>query len=168
MVLLRRQAFAALRQMASRQAVLLTPLESSHPRLLPSRHRINRVHPALCKKTTFLFSLFSCTSRMPFQQPLSFQIHAGMGGYPPAHPTKDAHPEPARGGGVEGFVSRFFSLFSKSFRRNTYKISHKCSFQRTYSNANFFRCNTYKKLEGGGPGITSHALSCYAARLGLN
>jgi hypothetical protein len=146
MVLLRRQAFAALRQMASRQAVLLTPLESSHPRALSSRYRINRVHPALCKKTTFVFS---CTSRMPISQLLSFQIHAGMGGYPPAHPTKDAHPEPARGGGVEGFVSRFFSLFSKSFRRNTYKISHKCSFQRTYSNANFFRCNTYKKLGEG-------------------
>jgi hypothetical protein len=65
--------------MASRQAVLLTPLESSNPRLLPSPHRINRVHPAFCKRTTFFFS---CTSRMPFPQLLSFQIHAGMGGTP--------------------------------------------------------------------------------------
>src|SRR4029077_7636393 len=63
--------------MFPRYEVLLTPLESFRPRPLPSSYRINRVHPAFCKKTTFLFS---CTSRMPISQPLSFQIHAGMGG----------------------------------------------------------------------------------------
>jgi len=135
--------------MASRQAVLLTPLESFHFRPLPSRHRINRVHPAFCKRATFLFS---CTSRMPISQLLSFQIHAGMGGYPPAHPTKDAHPE--RPSGVEGFFSRLSSFLSrfctvaKFIRRNTYTTPHKCSFQRTYRKANFFRCNTYKKPGG--------------------
>jgi hypothetical protein len=64
--------------MVARYEVLLTPLESFQPRPLPSSHRINRVHPAFCKKTTFLFS---CTSRMPISQLLSFQFHAGMGGW---------------------------------------------------------------------------------------
>jgi hypothetical protein len=167
MVLLRRQAFAALRQMASRQAVLLTPLESSHPRLLPSRHRINRVHPALCKKTTFLFSLFSCTSRMPFQQPLSFQIHAGMGGYPPAHPTKDAHPEPACGGESKGTSpgSFRFSLSLLDATLTRYPISvHSKGLTATLTSLDA----TLTKNWGRGPGITRHALSCYAARLGLN
>jgi hypothetical protein len=33
---------------------------------------------------------------------------------------------------------------SKPFRSNTYTVQRKCSFQRTYGIANFFRCNTYK------------------------
>ena len=60
------------------EAVLLTPLASSHRRSLPPRHLINRVNPSFCKKPTFLFS---CACRMPFQQLLSFQIHACNGGY---------------------------------------------------------------------------------------
>jgi hypothetical protein len=67
--------------MASRQAVLLTPLESFRTRPLPTRHRINRVHPRFLQKTTFVFS---CACRMPFPQLLSFVIHQWDGAYPPS------------------------------------------------------------------------------------
>jgi hypothetical protein len=40
----------------------------------------------------------------------------------------------------------------KSFRRNTYRPSHKCCKQKTYGIANSFRCNTYEKQgEGSHP-----------------
>src|SRR4029077_8672913 len=70
--------FPALRQMASRQVVLLTPLESFHPRPLPSRYRINRVHPAFCKKQPFYFqALAGC----PFCKSFPLLFINGMGGW---------------------------------------------------------------------------------------
>jgi len=45
------------------------------------------------------------------------------------------------------------SSLSKSLIRNTYGLRCKCCKQKTYSNANSFRCNTYKKPRGvGAPG----------------
>src|SRR5712664_4960428 len=43
-----------------------------------------------------------------------------------------------------------FSLFLKSFSRNTYGPPRKCCKQKTYGLAKPFRCNTYKKHGGGG------------------
>jgi hypothetical protein len=63
--------------MASRQAVLLTPLESFRTRLLPSRHRINRVHSTLSKKQPFSFhALAGC----PFRNSFLFKFMPWMGG----------------------------------------------------------------------------------------
>jgi hypothetical protein len=93
MSLLRWPVFPALRQMASRlpslprasrgasmgqEAVLLTPLESLHPRLLPSSHRINRVHPVFCKKQPFSFHALAGTHFAT----LLFSISCRNGGYP--------------------------------------------------------------------------------------
>jgi hypothetical protein len=66
--------------MTSRRAVLLTPLESSHPRPLPSRHRINRVHPAFCKKQPFSFHALAGTHFAT----LLFSTSCRNGGYPPS------------------------------------------------------------------------------------
>jgi hypothetical protein len=66
--------------MASRQAVLLTPLESFHPRSLPSRHRIKRVHPVFCKKQLFSFHALAGTHFAT----LLFSISCRDGGYPPS------------------------------------------------------------------------------------
>ena len=44
-----------------------------------------------------------------------------------------------------------FSLFLKSFSRNTYGSTRKCCKQKTYGLAKPFRCNTYKKTGGGYP-----------------
>jgi hypothetical protein len=152
---LRRQAFAALlanglppsspsnsfRIFPPPAVTLSPPNQPSTPRSLQNNN--------LCIFTYFQDAHFAT----PF-----FSNSCRNGGYPPAHPTKDAHPE--RPSGVEGFFSRFFSLLPKSFRRNTYTASHKCSFQRTYSNANFFRCNTYKKLgEGDRASRVTHCLA---------
>ena len=79
--------------MASRQAVLLTPLESSHPRPLPSRHRISRVHPAFCRNATFLFS---CTSRNPFCNPFVLNFMQEWG-YPPSRQKSRSILAQARG-----------------------------------------------------------------------
>jgi hypothetical protein len=161
MALLRRLGFPALWQMASHQAVLpcpeerrVTPLESFHPRPLPSRHRINLMN------TDF-----------PVVDLLSF--HALVG----THFATLLFSISCRNGGYTPFKTKVFLYLCsnershcspKPFRSNTYTSSHKCSFQRIYSNANFFRCNTYKKTGGRGLEITSHALSCHTARLGLN
>jgi hypothetical protein len=73
MVLLRRQGLPAPRPMPSRQVVLLTPLESSHPQPSPSSHRINLmntdfpvVDPHSFQTLTgvhFATHLFSCSCR---------------------------------------------------------------------------------------------------------
>jgi hypothetical protein len=64
--------------MASRQAALLTPLESFHPRPLPSRHLINRVHSSFCKKQPFSFHALAGTHFAT----LLFSISCRNGGYP--------------------------------------------------------------------------------------
>src|SRR4249920_1774377 len=61
MVWLRRQGFPAPRPMASRQVVLLTPLESPQPPLSPSCHLINLVN-----------------TKFPVVDPLSFQTLTGV------------------------------------------------------------------------------------------
>jgi hypothetical protein len=129
--------------MASRQAVLLTPLESFHPRLLPSRHRINRVHPAFCKKQPFSFHALAGTHFAT----LLFSILCRNGGYLPSR-QKSCSP----------YSSETSPRSPKPFKRNTYTISRKCSFQRTYRKANSFRINTYKKPGGGATSIKPKAL----------
>jgi hypothetical protein len=82
MVALRRQCFPAPRPMASRQVVLLTPLESSQPQVSPSRHRINRVNryfPVV--DPLYVQALTGCPSANPF---LSMIFHFDGGVYP--HP----------------------------------------------------------------------------------
>ena len=123
--------------MASRQVVLLTPLEFSHPRPLPSSHQIKRVHRAFCKKQPFYFqALAGC----PFCKSFLLLFINGMGGYPPSRQKSLPYL----------CSSERRSCSPKSFRRNTYTTSRKCSFQKTYGIANFFRCNTYKKPGGRG------------------
>jgi hypothetical protein len=128
--------------MASRQAVLLTPLESSHLRPLPSSHLINPVHRAFSRKQPFCFhAIAECPSRNSF---LLIFMHFD-GGCRGAHPSSHT---PFKPNALRLRPFLHASSSPKPFRSNTYTISHKCSFQRTYSNANSFRINTYEK-EGG-------------------
>jgi hypothetical protein len=55
MASLRRQGFPVPRPMPSRQVVLLTPLESSHPQLSPSRHRIKLMNTKIPVVDPFYF-----------------------------------------------------------------------------------------------------------------
>ena len=50
-----------------------------------------------------------------------------------------------------------FSLFLKSFSRNTYGSPRKCCKQKTYGMAKPFRCNTYKKQGVGTPSLVGGA-----------
>jgi hypothetical protein len=132
MASLRWPAFPALWQMASRHAVLLTPLESFHPRLLPSRHLINRVHAAFCKKQPFSFhALAGCHSSNSFL----LEFMSRMAGYTPSRQK----PLPYLCSSERRSCS--LNPFEATLTRYPVSVHSK----GTYGIANFFRCNTYKK-----------------------
>ena len=127
----RRQAFPAPRPMATRQVVLLTPLECSHPQLSPSSHRINVmntdfpvVDPLYLQTFTgvhFATHLFSCSCR-------------NGGGYTPL-----LNPD------VPTFKRLDVWTIRKLLTCNIYETPRKCCKQKTYVSAKSFSCNTYKK-----------------------
>jgi len=138
MVLLLRQGLPTPRPMPSRQVVLLTPLESSHPQQSPSRHRINRVNrdfpvvdPLCFQMLTgvhFATHLFSCSSR-------------NGGGYTPLPPFSP---------GIESAESLPRDP-RNSFSCNIYKAPRaNVANKRLTQKAKPCRCNTYKKTGGGG------------------
>jgi hypothetical protein len=122
--------------MPSRQLVLLTPLESSHPQPSPSSHRINLmnidfpvVDPLYFQTFTgvhFATHLFSCSCR-------------NGGGYTPL-PNPD----------VPMFGRLDVQTICKFFTCNTYDPPRKCCNQMTYSQTKPFSCNIYRKPGGRG------------------
>ncbi|SRR5882724_11868304 len=83
---------------------------------------------------------FMCL-REPILQPLSFQIHAGMGGGCTPLPLDEIDP-----------IGTLAPCF-KSFTRNTYGLPRTAlqtkDLRQTYSISKLFRCNTYKKQGEG-------------------
>jgi hypothetical protein len=148
--------------MASRQAVLLTPLESFHARPLPSRHRINRVHPASCRKQPFSFQTPAGTHFAT----LLFSILCRNGGYPLRIPRRmrilSDHRESK--GSSPGSLRFSLSLLDATLTRHPISV-HSKGLTATLTSLD---ATLTKNWGGGGPGITSHALSCHTARLGLN
>jgi hypothetical protein len=73
-------------------------------------------------------------------------------------PPNSSQVNPLQKHGGEG-GAQVFSTFNsqppslpKSFVRNTYRPPRKCCKQKTYGSTKPFRCNTYKKHGGRGPG----------------
>jgi hypothetical protein len=158
MVGLRRQAFPAPRQMPSRQAVLLTPPKSSCSGERLSYNHTPLTTPVECAVTslsqivenTATLSPAKCAlTRMSPARPLEYALAKNTRGwvaYSSSHTSFMPNAFRFPCSCLRAFLHSCSS--PKPFRSNTYTISHKCSFQRTYRNANFFKCNTYKKQGG--------------------
>jgi hypothetical protein len=157
----RRRGFPTPRPMVSRQIFLLTPLESFHPQLSPSSHRINRVNrhfPVL--DPLYFQTLAGCPFANPF---LSMIFHFDGGVYPP-------HPAPSTFLGCDVQIKAPAQLrsgdpdrvgtFRKSFTCNICETPRncKCCIQKTYVRVKPCRCNTYKKQGGGDTKLSTAVL----------
>src|SRR6266403_2128779 len=102
--------------MGARRVVLPTPSEPLHPTQLLSRQQSVSVSPLAATLMNLLASVANkrLTARL---NPLAATLTKNRGvGAPPCASDKDAHPESANGGGVEGFFSGLTPLYSSAPR----------------------------------------------------
>src|SRR5712664_2782109 len=102
--------------MRARQVVLLAPPKYSHPRPLLSCQHFVPISPldATLMESPASVANKRLTARLSL---LAATLTKNRGvGAPPCASDKDAHPESANGGGVEGFFSGLTPLYSSAPR----------------------------------------------------
>ena len=136
---LRWHAFPAPRPMATRQVVLLTPLESPHPQRSPSSHRINLMNTDFPVVHPLYFQTLTGVHFATPLLPISYRNGGGCTTLPPA-PSAEL---------------TFRRIDIWTLRRSvsslpaTFTTPRKCCIQKTYVSAKPLSCNIYRKPGGG-------------------